>query len=292
MTRITKPGVFYGMPAEEYHADPCPAPSLNSTTAGIMWHRSPAHARLAHQRLNPDHQSAESAAFDLGTAAHAVLLEGSEDRLRVIDASDWRTKAAKEARDEARAAGLTPVLPDQMSRVREMAAVASQVISRSEVRAPWVSAKSEVVLCAEWAETWLRGRLDRMSDDRFWIFDYKTVAGSAHPDAFIRGSMCKLGYDIQAAHYMTLNSLTGGPPVEEQKFVWIVQETEAPHAVSIIGAGPSVVDVATRKLDILINRWADCLKSGDWPSYPNQIAWAEVPPWELSAVMEQEDSDG
>ena len=42
--------------AEAYHADPAPEPSLSSSVAKILVNLSPAHARIAHPRLNPDYR--------------------------------------------------------------------------------------------------------------------------------------------------------------------------------------------------------------------------------------------
>src|ERR1700677_1036911 len=91
-------GIF-NLSAEAYHADPCPTASLSSSIAGILLDQSPSHAWLAHPRLNPNYvrESADSR-FDLGSAAHMMLLEQREDRIVRVSADDWRTKAAKEAR--------------------------------------------------------------------------------------------------------------------------------------------------------------------------------------------------
>ena len=71
--RITDPGL-YDMPEADYHADPCPEPSLSSTLARLMVNRSPRHAWTASPRLNPDHEPVNKETFDVGRAAHAVLL--------------------------------------------------------------------------------------------------------------------------------------------------------------------------------------------------------------------------
>src|SRR5262245_50563917 len=77
MTMIDGPGI-YDIPLAEYLADPCPAPSLSASIAHILLSQSPRHAWEAHPRLNPHYEPEEAEAFDLGTAAHAYLLEGAE----------------------------------------------------------------------------------------------------------------------------------------------------------------------------------------------------------------------
>ena len=100
MSLIDKPGVHL-LSMESYQRDPCPSPSLSSHIAHRLITQSPLHAWYAHPRLNPRYVEEDSTAFDLGSCAHALLLEG-EDSIAVIEADDWRTKVAKEARAKAR----------------------------------------------------------------------------------------------------------------------------------------------------------------------------------------------
>ena len=74
----------YQMPAEEYHADPCPEPSLSASLIKTLLARSPLHAWHEHPRLNPNVVKEERKEYDRGSAAHALLLEG-EDRMAVIE---------------------------------------------------------------------------------------------------------------------------------------------------------------------------------------------------------------
>ena len=73
--------------------------SLDALSSGVchtLLTESPYHARFKQE--NP---GAPSSVSDMGIAIHDGLLEGV-DRIVAIDADDWRTKAAKEARDAAR----------------------------------------------------------------------------------------------------------------------------------------------------------------------------------------------
>src|SRR5262245_43940260 len=97
---ISEPGI-YQMTAAENHADVCPEPSLSAGLSKTLIDDSPRHAQNEHARLNPDRQDDEAQVLDIGTAAHALLLEG-DTGVVVIEASDYRTKLAREARDAAR----------------------------------------------------------------------------------------------------------------------------------------------------------------------------------------------
>lgn len=276
---------IYSMPASEYHSDPCPEPSLTQSIAGIIWHRTPLHGWMVHPRLNPACRSIESDAFDLGSAAHSLILEQDESRFCIIEADDWRTKAAKELRDEARATGQVPMLAKDYLRVKAMRDAAHKFISGSELRGLFQGGEPEQTAIAH-DGIWMRGRFDWLSTDRRIVLDYKTSGKSANPESFLRSSVFQFGYDIQAAMYLYLNQLTGGP--EDAKFVWLAQETEAPYACSLMGASPSLIETGQRKLSSVIDQWTECLLTGEWTGYGNRIAWLEAPAWELSKVEERE----
>ncbi|WP_242401117.1 hypothetical protein [Acetobacter okinawensis] len=53
MSIITTPGI-YDLPEAQYHADPCPTPSLSNSVARILLDESPMHAHFSHPRLNPE----------------------------------------------------------------------------------------------------------------------------------------------------------------------------------------------------------------------------------------------
>lgn len=264
-------------------ADAPGVPALSASIAHLLVAKSALHAWHAHPRLNPNYQQTESAEFDYGRAAHAVLLDGDETRLHVIEADDWRKKDAKEARDNARAAGKTPLLTRQMHKVRAMVKAAQEYVAASELAGIFADGKPEVSLDWQEGETHCRARLDWLRTDRKLILDYKT-SQNAHPDAFIRGPIVSYGYDIQGAFYLRGNARTGGS--EYAKYAWLVQEVEAPFVCSLVGMGPQMQELAERKIDFARAIWQRCMATGEWPAYPNRIAWAELPEWAVSRVEE------
>jgi hypothetical protein len=108
-------GLHDAILAEDYHADP----ALSSGIAKLLIDRSPAHAWTAHPSLNPAWEREVEDKFDIGTAAHRLLLEG-EDCIVEGDYKDWRSKEAKEFKEDARALNQIPLLIPQARRVREM----------------------------------------------------------------------------------------------------------------------------------------------------------------------------
>lgn len=268
---------LHRMSAAEYHADPAPAPSLSSSIAKRLITHSPLHAWTDHRRLNPNYTPEERDAFDLGSAAHALLLEG-EDRMQVIPAKDFKTAAAQALRDAARSAGRHPILEGKYPKVMKMREAALRAIAACVDLGGITLADGTAEPTAIWQEgaAWCRARLDWLSNDRRLILDYKTTAASAHPDAWVK-TMAGLAGEVQAAFYLRGNEATGGP--EGARFVFIVQEVSEPFACSLLGMPPAFLALGAAKVEEAVELWKRATEANTWPAYPDRICWLEPPPW-------------
>src|SRR5439155_489028 len=81
---------------------------------------------------------------------------------------------------------------------------------------------------------WCRSRPDWLTNDSRLLIDYKTTSTSAEPDTWARGPMLAMGYDVQAA--FGLRGIKAIRQPHDCSFVFMVQETESPFAVSFVGA--------------------------------------------------------
>lgn len=275
------------IPLAEYIADPAPSPSLSSSIAHALLDESPLHAWSRHPRLNPHYQHEDSTKFDLGTACHAVLLEGDYKKIAVIKAMDYRTKEAKETRDEARQAGMIPILVEQMMDIELMVEAAQKAISQSELADIFTPAGGDSELTLLWQEdgSWCRSRPDRMSRDRRLLIDYKTTGASAEPTAWTKGPMLGNGCDLQAA--LGLRGIKALANPQNPQFVFIVQEVSPPYAVSFVGFGPQFQHYADVRIHRAIQVWKRCLATNHWPGYPTRVAWVAPPPWKMVEWDEQ-----
>ena len=268
------------MTLEEYIRDPAPEPSLSASVAHVLLTRSAAHAWLAHPRLNPAWAPEATEQTEIGTLAHALLLEQDDDsRVVVVEADDWRTKAAKLARDEARAEGKLPVLAHKLAAVRAMVAVAHEAIAASELAETFATGRAEQTFLWLDGAAWCRCRPDLISADRRVLVDYKTTGGSAEPDSWARGMMLQMGYDVQAAFGLRAARVLHGV---EADFVFVVQETEPPYAVSFVGLAPAFQEFAEQKRRHALTLWRHCREREAWPGYPSRTCWAEPPGWALT----------
>ena len=273
-----KPGI-HEIKATEYHADPAPEPSLSNSLAKILLNKSPLHAWCAHPRLNPDYKHFDDDKFDIGTAAHAMLLEGDNTKICVVDAPDWRTKAAQTARDEARSNGLTPILAKHDTAIKRMVTAAKTFIDTTEFEGIFQNGKPEQVLLWQEDDIWLRSMLDWLTTDRTVILDYKTTE-DASPEVFSR-QIARMGYDMQAAFY-TRGLMALGLP--EPRFIFLAQETSYPHACSLHTLTPALMEIANAKVQAAVDLWTDCIASGKWPAYTSRLCWAEPAAWQIAEM--------
>lgn len=289
---IATPGI-YTLPAAVYHADPCPEPSLSCSIAKRLCLDSAAHAYQAHPRLNAAAEEEDAEHFDIGTVAHALLLEGLHNVV-VIDFPDWRTKAAKAARDQARAEGKTPLLAGKWADVEAMVAAARGQLDRHRDggAAMFTAGRPEQTLI--WIEqqrgepdVWCRARLDWLRPGA--IDDYKSTSATANPETWTR-TMFAAGFDLQAAWYLRgLKTLTG---LDDAIFRFAVQETYPPYALSVIGLGPSALILAEKKIRYALEHWRASVVSGDWVGYPRRTCYADLPATHEAWWLERETREG
>lgn len=293
---ITEPGL-YVMTEEQYHADPCATPSASASilkralplgagygTARHMWHN--------HPRLNPPDPEAEDEgkkSFDLGSAFHALIL-GKGAELVVIEAKDYRTSAAKEAREAAYKAGKQPVLKEQYERALKMrSAAVGQIRIRKELASAMNNGRPERVLI--WIEetqggpVMCRAQLDWIPDKGEAFPDWKTTATGAGPEAYGR-TFFNLGADIQDAFYRRgIKAVLG----RDAHLIFPVIEVAEPHCMMVHRASLGAHHWAARKVQWALNLFGLCLHEGVWPGYPVETAWQELPNWAETLWTDRED---
>lgn len=260
-----------------YHGDPCPQPSLSASIAKLLLARSPRHAWGAHPRLNPDHRTTESQKFDLGSAFHTLFLQSGVEVIE-IDAEDYKTKAAKEARDVARAAGKIPMLKEQLARTRQMVtAVQAQVPEHEALALALAAGEAERTIA--WREDngiWCRARLDWMPETGDAYPDLKSTEASAGPDSWGR-ILFNMGGDIQDAFYR--RGLRKLKISRDPYLLFVAAELDDPFLIATHRCAPAAAGIADRAVERAIALWGWCLERGEWPGYSRETAWHDAPPW-------------
>lgn len=285
--KVEKPGTYL-LSATEYHADPCPWPSLSRSVAEAFVHRSPLHAWWQHPRLNPDYAESESNRTSLGALCHTLLL-GEGRGVAVYEGKDWRSNAAQEFKAAALEAGETPVTTPQYEQAERIVRAAKRQLGdlgtlTSELC--WVSKELEGL--------WLRCMTDLASPDGTVVYDYKTTSTAADPRVSARRQAANLGYDFQQAFYERVMAGVKPDLAGRITFRFIFQEIDAPYALSVLELSEADVAVARRQVDYAVTRWFECLDRDEWPGYGADPVRVALPEWRIRDWLEREEelSDG
>lgn len=269
---ITAPGIYPDMSPADYFADPCPEPSLTQSIAKVLIERSPLHAWHEHPRLNPDFVADEETKFDLGNTAHALLLGRGKNVAR-IEFADWRTKAAKEAREKYAELGMIAVLAEQYDRAEAMVEAARIQLARHGIFEAFKHGRAECVLAWQDEGMWCRTMIDCLAGETF-VFDYKTTARSCAPHEMPDRASTE-GWDVQAAfHERGLDALLPDTAGRRGHF-FIAQEVDPPHQLSVVRIGNADLTLGRKKIDYAMAVWRDCMKRRVWPGYPAETIMSE-----------------
>ncbi len=278
---------FVRFSADEYHADPCPVPSLSASIASVLDSESPLHAWSRHPRLGGV-QRPPTKAFDRGTLSHALLLGAGKD-VEVIEADDFRTNAAKAARDEAREAGKVPVLIADYAEAKHTAAKL-----RERFTALGIVLDGESELTALWAErarngrdVQCRGMMDHLLLSSLRILDLKSIR-SAKPD-MCRKHVEQYGYAIQRAAYVSAVEKIVPELAGRVDFVFVFYELEPPYAVTPMRLSGAFREIGARAWKRSVDRWEECLRTNTWPGYADEIISVEPSGWALTRDMEPDE---
>jgi hypothetical protein len=284
--RIEKPGIYRGVLPADYHADPCPEPSLSQSIAKILLERSPQHAWTAHPRLNEDWEEDNDKKFDLGNVAHALVLGRGKD-FYILPFLDYRTKAAQEARAAAHDAGRVAILRHQFEQAVEMNEIARARLMQHEDSDALVDGAYEVMLAWQEDGIWFRALVDFLSDNLRNVTDYKTTDMSVAPHVIgLRAEAA--GWHIQAAFIERGLDILDPANIGKRKFRFIAQETAPPHALTVMHMDEHWLTMGHKQVDMAASIWRRCIKSDNWPGYPAKGIVPEFPGYKEKLWLDRE----
>lgn len=281
-------------------------PMLHQSIGVELVGRSPLHGW--HKAFGPPEESTD--ATNRGQLAHALLLGGRD--IEPVPFSDWRTNAAKEQRDAARAAGKLPVLAAKLQEavvladlVRKQLAVRTPPIvlsGRSEVTAIW---QAETVifrpdsLVGEPRNIFCQGKLDHLIQYHFWkksnrekligaeIYDFKFVRNAAKRAC--ENCFIEYGYDIQHAAYVQAIETIYPGLAGRVKMQFIFIESDPPHAIRVMPLAGTMRASGQWRWERACRIWAECLEKygveKPWPAYADDGEPADCPIWALNAQI-------
>ena len=224
---------------EEYHK----RPEWSYSSMKVILESGIDYAVGARMGLTPQ---PASAFIDLGECAHMMVLGGDASVFALCEFSDFRTKAAREWKEQQEANGKIIITQAQFDAISNIVKnIETHPLSQEYLLGKGF--KHEVELYAKTGEgVALRGKADalKVGDGSLTITDIKTTAKF---DEFKKKASWR-HYDLQAAVYTLIGSASQKISPSNTNYYFCVAETVSPHRVKYFHASPEFLDAGERKL--------------------------------------------
>ena len=252
-------GLVKNMSNKRYHS----MSGISSTSVKTVYKKSLAHWKGEKRKT--------SAAFNLGSAVHALLLE--EDRDLVVKGPKTKTsKAFKELEEnlEEDQVLLNEVEYHMAHRMAKSALENSEC--KKALRHKDRMNEVSIFEKCERTRQGVKTRLDLLVEDT--IYDVKTTI-DASPVGFSKECF-KYAYDIQAAFYKYVAELSG---IEVKEFCFIAIEKSSPYVAHMHVVSPELMESATERMHSTLDTIAfadhEEVYGTGWGSY----TFIELPRW-------------
>lgn len=263
-------GLIENLSNEAYHA----SEGVSSSRVKVLLEKTPLHAVTPYSR-------APSRAMEIGSAIHCAILEPERfaSDYKVVDC-DARTSALYKAACKHYPPAL--VLTDlEAENIRGMQSSALNKKSIREVL-DWPS-RRELSVYAKCPET---GLLLKCRPD---IEPYKGVGADLKKtqdcsNLALERSIFNYGYHISAAFYTYVWELATGEHLKEWRLLWV--EENKPHASRVTRLPDDAIELGMKKVRMALRIWADCVASGDFFAYGDDVSEIGVPAWAYEQAEE------
>lgn len=264
-------GVYEGVPAPNYFA----WDAVSNSDLTLFNADSPAHYRFAKDHPKEDDSTPDQI---IGTACHTAILEpDSFDSLYFVGGKhDKRTKEGKAAHAAELEEAAGRILINSYDRQQIMACREAVMANPKARRIIEATPPNRRELSIVWrdpdTQIMCKARLDLPCEALGVIGDLKSTA-SAHPKRFSK-SIYDFGYHRQAVQYQSGSAQNG---MTFEHFVLIAFEKEPPYAVKLYRLNDEASELAQRQRRGIMARYADCLNSGCWPAYGQNLEDIGIP---------------
>jgi hypothetical protein len=278
-----QPGIYPDIPSDDYVQDRlCLQPTLSSSIARVLIDRSPAHARHAHPRFNPQPREFSRVA-NFGSAVHAMVFGGAH--VVTINADAYTTKLAREQRDAVLTDGNIPLLREEADRASDV----SHVVTRAMIELTSKPLDYEHTVIFKMAgHAWCRSRPDAISHDRRTLVDLKVTGTNARD---CNRQFFSQGYDMQAAFMERAADSLDLDGIGKREIFYLFVESEPPFGYSFLDVSEGTLQIARKKVNAAINLWSRCMEQDSWPSYQSSRTLTSRPTYEETAWLIREEDD-
>lgn len=258
-------------------------PALNSSKLKHM-RKTPAHFKAAMEEPRKPITPQQQKTFDLGSCFDLRVLEGPgalREKTAINppglhkNSNDYKAWAAENA-------GRMLIDQELFDRAVNMAQRAS---NKKQFSTIFSAGQAHTVLVWQCRETglWCKGELDWITDNGLLV-DLKSTADAGF--WFFQRNARRLGYINQMAHY--LDGLTTVTGIRHTEGVFAAVEVDPPHESHIFKPSTGqLIDAEAeneRRKGVLLN----CLISGEWPGYPDEILSLDSGQYEYEDLEDEE----
>jgi hypothetical protein len=272
-----------GVDLVDYYADNigAPHPSLSNSLMQPLLDKTPRDAAFEHPRLNPEHgleKAKTTAALRRGDVVHQLALDRGRG-YRIGNFKDWRTKTAKEFKEAAEEAGETPITRSAFEEAEIMAGIVKERIKRVLDGAAY---DTEVAFLYEERTAagpiWVRGLMDVYCEEKGLIVDPK-VTGLLY-DKVVGRQMVNMGWDRQLALYergvgMIRPHLAGRVRARD-----LMINPDPPYTSRLVAPEKAWKYSSVKQAEEAMEIFGECLHSGRWPGFGDDVDYIPCPPWE------------
>jgi hypothetical protein len=266
------------MSGDEYHSDKSAVSS--STLKNIL--KSPRSFLTAYEEPKEE----DTLSMTLGTALHCLVLEPKvfvKTYIQMPDFGDFRTKAAKEERDDWLDTIPSEITPISKKMWDTVFAMGNAIQNHKDAKLLIRNGIAEKSIFYRDPGTGLRCKVrpDYYNESLGVLIDVKTTIDCTQ-DSFSK-TIWNYRYDFQMAMYMEgLKLLTGK---DFDYGVFIAVEKEPPYEVGVYKVDADLVMKGRidyrRALDLL----SECIHKNEWPSYQQGMKEISLPKWALSKEL-------
>lgn len=256
-----------------YHADPCVSPSLSQSIAHTLITQSPRHAWLEHPKLGGSKERIATRVMDEGAILHKLLL-GAGAQFEMVVANDWKTNAAKAARDAIIAGGKIAILSHNFEKLKTAAERIYKNAAHQGFPFGLPGSRSELAIeFTDYADPYKRDRqilcrcrMDQVRADHV-IYDVKKVR-SANPKDLAK-CIVQYGYHIQKIAYTRAYEQLVPEALGRSEFVFLFCEIEPPYEVVAARLDGYHEEIGKRHWEKALFMWDKLLTEGSypWPGY-------------------------
>lgn len=206
-----------------------------------------------------------SDAINWGTLIDCLITtpDELEEVLAIHTYDSFRTKEAREFKQEALDAGLIPITEEKLGVAR---GAAEKIMANRAAAKIIESSKKQVVLLSELRGIKFKGLVDLAPENELYLADLKTTADLSKIG--IEKRIADLGYHVQAAIYLKLwNNLYPDDPRKEFRHIW--QSSTEPYEVAVTDLHIAEISAGEEYSAYLLGKLIKAAKKDKWPNIFN-----------------------